>query len=319
MLSFKNLLLNKTVVENVQILLFAFLLSCALWYSVVGTSQVEADVSFHVEYTQLPDNLMIIKGMEDFLHVRVRSSGQRLRNVANNDYVYHVNLKDAVNGANVYPVEIDTSFSDFKGMEILSVTPSYIMIETDTVLEKKVPVEVEFSERENEDLYIRDLDLSPSEVTLKGSREVLENLYSVKVPFDINQIESAGNYTKNIPLTLPKLVEADIPVTKVSFEAWFDLVPVNLSRLVQLEKEGGEFKTEPRTVNIELEIPQSKLISYNIDPGYMAQVRAIVQNDKQNKQYEAGQVLPVQVILPKGANLLSVTPQTVKIIEKEQE
>lgn len=316
MLSFKNLLLNKTVVENVQILLFAFLLSCVLWYSIVGTSQVEADVSFQVEYTQLPDNLMIIKGMEDFLHVRVRSSGQRLRNVANNDYIYHVNLKDAVNGANVYPVEIDTTFSDFKGMEILSITPSYIMIETDTVLEKKVPIEVEFSDRENEDLYIRDLDLSPSEVTLKGPKEVLENLYSIKVPFDINQIESAGNYTKNIPLILPKLVEADIPVTKVSFEAWFDLLPVNLSRLVQLEKEGGEFRTEPRTVNIELEIPQSKLISYNIDPAYMAQVRVIVPN---KKQYEEGQVLPVQVILPKGANLLSVTPQTVKIIAKEQE
>ena len=104
MLSFKNLLLNTTIAENVKILLFAFLLSCALWYSIVGTSQVEADVSFHVEYTQLPDNLMIIKGMEDFLHVRVRSSGQRLRTVMNNDYVYHVNLKDAVNGANVYPV-----------------------------------------------------------------------------------------------------------------------------------------------------------------------------------------------------------------------
>lgn len=316
MLSFKNLLLNTTIAENVKILLFAFLLSCALWYSIVGTSQVEADVSFHVEYTQLPDNLMIIKGMEDFLHVRVRSSGQRLRTVMNNDYVYHVNLKDAVNGANVYPVEIDTTFSDFKGMEILSTSPSYIMIETDTVLEKKVPIEVEFSERENEDLYIRDLDLSPSEVRLKGPREVLENMYSIKVPFDINQIETAGEYTKNIPLTLPKLVEADIPVTRVSFEAWFDLVPVNLSRLVQLEKEGGEFRTEPRTVNIELEIPQSKLISYNIDPAYMAQVRATVQNEK---PYEIGQVLPVQVILPKGANLLSVTPQTVKIIAKAQE
>ena len=316
MLSFKTLLLNKTIAENIKILLFAFLLSCALWYSIVGTSQVEADVSFHVEYTQLPENLMIIKGMEDFLHVRVRSSGQRLRSVMNNDYVYHVNLKDAVNGANVYPVEIDSSFSDFKGMEILSTSPSYIMIETDTLLEKRVPIEVEFSERENEDLYIRDLDLSPSEVRLKGPREVLENMYSIKVPFDINQIESAGEYTKNIPPTLPKLVEADIPVTRVSFEAWFDLVPVNLTRLVQLEKEGGEFRTEPRTVNIDLEIPQSKLISYNIDPAYMAQVRATVQNEK---PYEQGQVLPVRVILPKGANLLSVTPQTVKIIAKEQE
>lgn len=316
MSSFKTLLLNKTVAENIKMLLFAFLLSCALWYSIVGTSQVEADVSFHVEYTQLPDNLMIIKGMEDFLHVRVRSSGQRLRTVMNNDYVYHVNLKDAVNGANVYPVEIDTTFSDFKGMEILSTSPSYIMIETDTVLEKRVPIEVEFSERENEDLYIRDLDLIPSEVSLKGPREVLENMYSIKVPFDINQIETAGKYTKNIPLALPKLVEADIPVTRVSFEAWFDLVPVNLSRLVQLDKEGGEFRTEPRTVNIELEIPQSKLISYNIDPAYMAQVRAAVKNEK---AYEAGQILPVQVILPKGANLLSVTPQTVKIIAKEQE
>lgn len=316
MFSFKNLFINNIVAENVRLLLIAFLLSCALWYSVVGSSQVEADISFHVEYTQLPENLMITKGMEDVLHVRVRSSGQRLRSILNNDYVYHVNLSNAVNGANVYPVEIDETFSDFKGMEILSASPSYIMIETDTVLEKRVPIEVEFSDRENEDLYIRDLNLSPSEVKLKGPKEVLEEVYSIKVPFDINQVEAAGEYTKNVPLSLPDLVEADIPVTRVSFEAWFDLVPVNLSRLVQLEKEAGSFRTEPRTVNIELEIPQSKFISYNIDPAYMAQVRVIVKNDK---EYEVGQVLPVEVVLPKGANLLSVTPQSVTIIEKEQE
>lgn len=316
MFSFKNLFINNIVAENVRLLLIAFLLSCALWYSVVGSSQVEADISFHVEYVQLPDNLMITRGMEDVLRVRVRSSGQRLRSILNKDYVYHVNLSNAVNGANVYPVKIDDTFSDFKGMEILSISPSYIMIETDTELEKRVPIEVEFSDRENDDLYIRDLDLSPSEVTLRGPKEVLEEVYSLKVPFDINLVENAGKYTKNVPLALPDLVEADIPVTRVSFEAWFDLVPVNLSRLVQLEKEGGEFRTEPRTVNIELEIPQSKLISYNIDPAYMAQVRVIVQNDK---TYEVGQVLPVHVVLPKGANLLSVTPQTVTIIAKEQE
>lgn len=316
MFSFKNFLLNKAVGENLRLLLVAFLVSCAVWYSVVGISQVEADVSFHVEYTQLPDNLMVTKGMEDVLHVRVRSSGQRLRSILNKDYVYHVNLSNAVNGANVYPVEIDETFSDFKGMDILSASPSYLMIETDTVLEKCVPIEVEFSDRENEDLYIRDLELSPSDVKLKGPKEVLEEVYSIKVPFDINQVENAGEYTKNVPLSLPDMVEADIPVTRVSFEAWFDLVPVNLSRLVQLEKEAGTFSTEPRTVNIELEIPQSKFISYNIDPAYMAQVRVIVEN---NKPYEAGQVLPVHVVLPKGANLLSVTPQSVTIIAKEQE
>ncbi len=54
MFSFKNLFINNIIAENVRLLLIAFLLACAVWYSVVGSSQVEADVSFHLEYTQPP-------------------------------------------------------------------------------------------------------------------------------------------------------------------------------------------------------------------------------------------------------------------------
>ncbi len=314
MFSFKNLLSRKNVVENLRLLFFAFLLSCAVWYSVVGSSQAETDISFHVEYVDLPDDLMVVKGMKDVLRVRVRASEQRLRSVFNKDFVYRINLKNAVRGANVFPVEINTAFSDVKGMEILSISPSYLIIEVDEIAEKRVPVEVDFSDKDDDDLYVRDLVLEPSEVKLKGPKEILENIYSLKVKFDINQVELAGKYTRNIPLSLPNLVEADTPVTKISFEAWFDLVPVSLSRLVQLDKTGGDFKTEPRTVDIELEIPQSKMISYNIDPAYMAQVRAIVRN---THELAEGLLLPVEVLLPKGAKLLSVNPDKVKIVANQ--
>lgn len=314
MFSFKNLLSRKNVVENLRLLFFAFLLSCAVWYSVVGSSQAEMDISFHVEYVDLPDDLMVVKGMKDVLRVRVRASEQRLRSVINKDFVYRINLKNAVRGANVFPVEINTAFSDVKGMEILSISPSYLIIEVDEIAERRVPVEVDFSDKDDDDLYVRDLVLEPSEVKLKGPKEILENIYSLKVKFDINQVELAGQYTRNIPLSLPSLVEADTPVTKVSFEAWFDLVPVSLSRLVQLDKTGGDFKTEPRTVDIELEIPQSKMISYNIDPAYMAQVRAIVRN---THELAEGLLLPVEVLLPKGAKLLSVNPDKVRIVANQ--
>lgn len=314
MFSFKNLLSRKNVVENLRLLFFAFLLSCAVWYSVVGSSQAETDISFHVEYVDLPDDLMVVKGMKDVLRVRVRASEQRLRSVVNKDFVYRINLKNAVRGANVFPVEINTAFSDVKGMEILSISPSYLIIEVDEIAEKRVPVEVDFSDKDDDDLYVRDLVLEPSEVKLKGPKEILENIYSLKVKFDINQVELAGKYTRNIPLSLPNLVEADTPVTKISFEAWFDLVPVSLSRLVQLDKTGGDFKTEPRTVDIELEIPQSKMISYNIDPAYMAQVRAIVRN---THELAEGRLLPVELLLPKGAKLLSVNPDKVKIVANQ--
>lgn len=314
MFSFKNLLSRKNVVENLRLLFFAFLLSCAVWYSVVGSSQAETDISFHVEYVDLPDDLMVVKGMKDVLRVRVRASEQRLRSVFNKDFVYRINLKNAVRGANVFPVEINTAFSDVKGMEILSISPSYLIIEVDEIAEKRVPVEVDFSDKDDDDLYVRDLVLEPSEVKLKGPKEILENIYSLKVKFDINQVELAGKYTRNIPLSLPNLVEADTPVTKISFEAWFDLVPVSLSRLVQLDKTGGDFKTEPRTVDIELEIPQSKMISYNIDPAFMAQVRAIVRN---THELAEGRLLPVEVLLPKGAKLLSVNPDKVKIVANQ--
>lgn len=314
MFSFKSLAAKKIYAENLKILILAFVLSCGLWYIVVGSSQIEGDIPLRVEYLQLPDDLMITKGMEDTIRVRVRASAERLRSIQNKDFVYPIDLKNSVVGANVFPVEIDASYTDFKGMEILSVTPSYLLLETDELLEKVVPIELVFSEKENDDLYIRNLSLSPAEVKLRGPKEKVENITSLKVNFDINQVEKAGEYSKSLPLVLPELVEADKPVTKISFETWFDLVPVSLSRLVQLDKDSGSFITEPRTVTIELEIPQSKMDSFNVDPSYMAQVRAAVQS---SNAFADGQVLPVHISLPKGANLLSVTPQYVKLIEKK--
>lgn len=310
---FKNIASKNSYVENIKILVLAFVVSCGLWYIVVGSSQIEGDIPLRVEYVQLPDDLVITKGMEDSIRVRVRTSAERLRSMQNKDFVYPIDLKNTVVGANVFPVELDASYTDFKGMEILSVSPSYLLLETDNLLEKKVPIELVFSKKENDDLYIRNLNLNPSEVVLKGPKEKLENINSLKVNFDINQVEKAGWYSKSLPLVLPELVEADKPVTKVSFETWLDLVPVTLSRLVQVNGDGGNFITEPRTVAIELEIPQSKMDSFNVDPAYMAQVRATVLS---SNQLADGQVLPVEVNLPKGANLISVTPTYVKIKEK---
>lgn len=310
---FKNLAAKKNYIENLKILVFAFLLSCSLWYMVVGSSQIEGDIPLRVEYIQLPEDLMITKGMEDSIRVRVRASAERLRSIQNKDFVYPINLKNCVVGANVFPVDIN-AYTDFKGMEILSVSPSYLLLETDVLLEKKVPIELVFTEKENDDLYIRNLSLEPAEVTLRGPKEKVENITSLKVDFDINQVEKAGEYSKSLPLVLPALVEADKPVTTVRFETWFDLVPVSLSRLVQLDRESSLYTTEPKTVSIELEIPQSKMDSFNIDPAYMAQVRATVQS---SNPFADGQVLPVHITLPKGANLVSVTPQYVKLIEKK--
>lgn len=315
MFSFKNFKPKKSYIVDLQILAISFVLACSLWYIVVGRSQIEGDIPLRVEYTQLPPDLMITKGMEDEIRVRVRASAERLRSIQNDsNLVYSINLSQANVGANVFPVQIENTYTDFKGMEILSITPSYLLLETDRVLEKKVPIEIVFTDKENDDLYIRDLSLTPSDVVLRGPKEQVENIRSVKINFDINQVENAGTYSKTVPLILPQNVQADKPVTKISFETWFDLVPVTMSRLVQLGKKGADFQTEPRTVNIELEIPQSKLDTFNIDPAYMAQVRATVMN---SNKYSEGQMLPVNVNLPKGANLISVTPSYVKIIKKK--
>ena len=56
------------------------------------------------------------------------------------------------------------------------------------------------------------------------------------------------------------------------------------------------------------------MISYNIDPAYMAQVRAIVRN---THELAEGRLLPVEVLLPKGAKLLSVNPDKVKIVANQ--
>ncbi len=310
----KELFSNIKYIQDMKIFSLSFVIACALWFIVVGSSQIEGDIHLRVEYTQLPDNLIITKGLEDSIRVRVRASTELLRSLQNRDISYPVQLSQATVGANVFPVKVN-AYGDFKGLEILSVSPSYLLLETDLLLEKKVPIEIDFTQKENDDLYIRNLKLSPSEVTLRGPKEKIESIQSLKVKFDINQIEKAGSYSKNLPLILPEYVEADNPVTTLSFETWYDLVPVNLSRLVQLEKGGEDFTTIPKTVNIDLEIPESKVDTFNVDPSYMAQVRAIIQS---NAAYTDGQSLPVHINLPKGAKLLSVNPVYVKIVKRKK-
>lgn len=303
--------IKNTYYPELKIFLSAFILACGLWYLVVGSSQVEGQVEMRVDYHFLPERMVVLGGLEKKIVVRVRASEELLRRLQGRDLVYTVNLSDVARGANVFPVDMSRN-RDFKPFEILKVYPQSLVLEVDRLMRNIVPVEVRFSGQLPQDLSMDNFVVKPTELEVRGPRSVLSKLEKVYVNCDLTQVTNSGKFERNFSIELPENVHVDSPVANLIFDVKAHLVLAKVMRYIQINNKYFKGEISPKKVELELEIPASKVINGVPDATFMSQIRAIVSlPDK----VIVGQKFPLEIILPQRVELVTVDP--IEVIIKE--
>ncbi|MDL2291427.1 hypothetical protein LJC09_04925, partial [Desulfovibrio sp. OttesenSCG-928-F20] len=287
-------------------LIVAFLMAFVLWYGVTGSEKLESQVDVRVDYRGLPSGLVVRDGLVSKVTVRLRAPGGMLRSLAARDYAFFLDLSRVHKGENIIAVNTnDLPFSS--GVEVIDVTPSRILINADTLVNKKVPVRGAPIGKLPED-YTATLTIDPPEALISGPSALIDAMESINLRIPLDDPVVPGTSESRRVLDIPQGVDATPTEVRATLKIGIQRKQVKATRLVQVHKlpeQRGKF-VRPDKVTITFNAPvsqASKMASGNA-------VRAFVELEKQ----ELGSyTLPVRVALPEEAELVAIDPPQVTV------
>ncbi len=307
-------LITDSRVQKLKHILVSLILSLGVWYTVVGSEQVESQVEVRLDYRGLPENLVVRDGMIGKVAVRLRGSSEMLRGLASRDLTYTVSLAGVQPGANVLPLNV-AQMAEFRAYELVDVQPGRLVLEVDTLLEKVVPLEADVVPLPKDaPLSLTQVLLEPSFVTVKGPESQIRPLEHLPVPFDPNRDPAAGTRAINIAIAAPAQVDITPPVTTLRYTLALKTQSVDVTRMVQLDAGARQrFIMASNRVELELEVPEDKVN----DAEYLAGIRVVAQPPTDLAPGESADV-PVLVMLPAGTRLTKVAPATVSVTRNRE-
>jgi len=185
--------------SNWRYALLAIVLAFISWYYVSGREQVETWVDIPVEFTSMPENLVVLDGLKSRISVRLRGSKGMIRNLDPRGMIYSLSLKGLQPGVNVIPFKTD-SLPVTKAFEVMEISPSRLTLEADQLVVKTVPVKPGWAGNLSDDVKFVGIRAAPSDVAIKGPAGVLD------------AIDAVGTQPLTVPRPVHLLVEGDVPV-----------------------------------------------------------------------------------------------------------
>ncbi len=224
-----NLPKNKYLPQSVHMgyLLLSFTLAFFLWFAVTDKEEVESVYSVKLEYSALPEDLLIVEDVQEYVQVRLKSTAKSFAQLKGENLSFTIDLSEIEKGANAIEIELDDLFPR-RFFEVLSISPTRLVIVTEKITEKDVKIETFLSEDvKNPKKIVGTLQVDPLQVRIKGAESEINKINKISLPFTPDTDIAAGKYSESLALVLPKHVEAVPPLVRVNYEIKSGLVTVN--------------------------------------------------------------------------------------------
>ncbi len=300
--------------QTILSIMLSFVIASGLWYFVVGRDHIDTQIDLRVEYRGLPAGLTMLDGAVSQLSVSLRGSEELLKGLRSRGMTYTVDLSSVQKGANQFPVQL-SEMPEFKdrGVEIIEVTPSRIVLQIDAVLERIVFLEQRILPLPKDSPYVVSrVSLTPSSVTVKGAESRIGSLEKLAtVPHDPSKNASEGRHTEQIAVNAPAHVEVTPPVATLSYYITPKTVSVRRHLPVEIEGVEGDFEISPSEVDVVLNVPEKQ----SDNQEFTKDLHVLVRNAG-NILPGASQYLPLTLVgLPEHAYIASTLP-SIKVTRK---
>ncbi len=298
--------------ENVLHLMFSFIIACLLWFSVTEREQSELSFEVRLDYVGLPDNLILRDNLQNYASIRLKGSSQLLSRLDGKTLTHAVDLTNIENGANLIQLDFGTS-QEFEDFEIMSVQPTQLVVVSEKIAEKEVPLElllVDSTEVKN-GFITKDIKLLTDKVTAKGAESLISQLTRLLVPFNPPTSETTGVFTQSVAIIIPPLVEVNTPIVTVSYEVEREFKEVSLSKdiVIVTDEDTSLYTFKKQKVKVKLEIPKVLENEEEI----LAQLQVIAQPSGISEE-----TVNLEINLPEHFTILEMKPETVKIQKSAQ-
>jgi len=181
-------------------------MAVALWYNVGGEKTVDTSVMIPVEVINLPRDLVISNQFKRQVEVTVNGPRSLILGIDNKAITRRVDLSTATPGTTVITNDND-SISVPRGVTVLRVQPSSIILSLDKLIQKKFPITPVTTGSPMPGYIIKGLRMDPDMITITGPETVLAPYDSLRTKA-INVNDLNKSVQQQVPLDLdPSIVD----------------------------------------------------------------------------------------------------------------
>ncbi len=184
---------------------FCFIVVSGIWFTLTRGQTTFSSYNVPIEFIKRDKDTEIINTSAN--SVKVTLSGPRviLRSLDVNDINLFIRLREKKPGIYIYDLTAK-NLSLPPGLKLIRIDPHRIRVKLDRIVEKTLPVQVDWVGKLRPDILIPWCKVYPSTVMLKGPQSLLSSMstiYTESVPVD--DIEEAGEIVTRISLPSPSL------------------------------------------------------------------------------------------------------------------
>ncbi len=247
-------MLRKTI-DNCLNLLFFFLL--CLFISGCTTDPVETDLLLPVDFSNIPENMVLTGFHTDKIEIKVRAIAKLIEDTQTEGTRYPVDLYTDLAfdpaGSSVsiepgeYLIPVETGRIALRpGVKIISTKPSYLTVRLEKKIKKSFKIKVPYIGRPANGYMVLDAATEPPSVELIGPFSLIHSIKEVKTtPIDLT--DARQSFKKKIPLDLKNpsvipmpghVVTVNVPVKEILVYKTIRDIPVmirNTAHAVTIE------------------------------------------------------------------------------------
>jgi len=181
--------------------LFSVIFITGVWFSVSRGGDTLLTFKSPVVYLNRDPSMEIVHTSVNSVSLELEGSGALIKSIKPDQVLVKLDLAKSKVGPNSFTITRE-SISLPPGIVLKGVTPTVVEVDLDVLIEKKMPVQIDWIGSLPDHFILTEANVEPATVTVIGGRRILETistLYTEKVP--LNNLEVKGTISVNLALT----------------------------------------------------------------------------------------------------------------------
>jgi len=287
-------------------MVISLVLAAILWNLVGGEQTVDKNVMIPVEVINLPRDLVISNQFKKEIEVRVNGPRSLILELETRQITRQIDLSKAVPGTTVITNDVD-SIPMRRGITVLRVQPSSIILSLDKLIQKKFPINPVTTGEPSPGYILQRLQMDPEVITITGPETVLSQYDVLRTNvININGLRESSQ--QQVPLDLEPAIVDLIGETTITADITVALETVQKQYRVKFAEPVKSGDTVLEQVQVIANVPKL-LLDNNTDVSSM--LTAMVIEDIENGFGVVRIVPSSELTLP--VEVISIDPATVEL------
>jgi diadenylate cyclase len=214
----KKRYLRKERLEIITAAMLSIIFITGIWFSVSRGQDTLVSVDIPIEYANRKPGTEIIDTSVKSISLVLSGSGALVKSITPDQVSVRLDLSKSVIGANAFTITPE-NISLPPGIILKEVSPSIVEVDLDETIKKKLPVQIDWVGKLQEELILVESITDPVTVEVIGGKRTLgriTTLYTEKVNLD--NLKSEGEITANLALNPASLKIAPGSKEKVTIK-----------------------------------------------------------------------------------------------------